>query len=257
MKPIVNALEEAKKAVTNIVLFNSIIDVLVMFLLLMLGCVLISVNLLYAIIPTIVYAIIHIIGNLKETTLAKIEEKTPSLREQLITVADNLDDKNEIVKSLHDEVLKKMKEIHTSSFVNFGKLTREIAVMAIASFIIIGTAAFNVHFLDLNQAVKDINKLRGGYEIDENLLEFEESQNLSEILGDESIAELGKQELDLQINPTMSEVEVGSVRDVQDRTFKEKAPEEIVASTDASYQEDIPREYQRVVKTYFKEITKS
>ena len=80
---------------------------------------------------------------------------------------------------------------------------------------------------------------------------------LGSILGEESVTELGRQQLDLQINPIMSDVDIGKVRDPEKRSFREVPPPEIRATSDVSYEEDIPKEYQRIVKTYFKEITKS
>ncbi len=259
VKPIVLALREAKKSVMQIVLFNSFIDTLAMFLLLALGCLLLSFPIWYAVIPGIAYAIVHTRGNLKDVNFNAIEEKFPELKEQLITVADNWKESNEIIDELNADVLKKMKEIRTSSFLNFGKLTREIAVMAVVSFVIIGMSAFNVKFLDFKDTIAELKNFKplSEYDINQELLEFEESQNLSEILGDKKVLELGQQQLDLEINPILSDIDIGKVRDPTERSFKEVPPSEIRATTDASFEDAIPKQYQRIVKTYFKEITKT
>jgi len=259
IKPITAALREAKKAVLQVILFNSIIDILVAFILLLLGCTLLSLPVWWALIPAAAYAVIHTYGNLKDVNFAAIEEKFPALKEQLITVADNWKEQNEIIDALNQEVLQKMKEIRTSSFLNFGKLTREIAVMAVVSFVIIGAAAFNVKFLDMDKMMKEIRDFRpaGDYDINKELLDYEESQNLSDILGDKSITELGQQQLNLELNPIMSDVMIGKYRPPEERTFREVMPSEIKATTDVSFEENIPKQYQRIVKTYFKEITKS
>src|SRR3989338_3174607 len=258
-KPISIALREAKQSILQLVLFHSAFDVLVMFLLMVLVCLLLSLPKLYALVPTAVYAIIHTYGNLKDVSFQAIEEKYPNLKEQLITVADNWKEQNEIVEELNQEVLQKMKEIRTSSFLNFGKLSREILVMAVVSFVIIGLAGFNVKFIDLKETVKQIRDFRAvdEYNINNELLQYEESQNLSEILGDKSIAELGKQQIDLQINPLMSDVDIGKVSNPAEQQFREVPPRQIQASTDSSFEEEIPKQYQRMVKTYFKEITRS
>ena len=54
----------------------------------------------------------------------------------------------------------------------------------------------------------------------------------------------------------MSDVNIGKVNDPTERTFNEVPPPQIKASSDSSFEEDIPKQYQRIVKTYFKEITK-
>lgn len=257
--PIERALREAKSAVLQIALLNSVLDSMVMFVLLLLGTTVLSLPVGYALLPALIYAIVHTWGNVREVNFAFIEKKTPSLEEQLITVADNWQKKNDVVKQLCDDVLKKMKDVRTSSFVDFGKLTREVAVMAVASFIIIGAAAFNVQFLDLPGAVDELREFKPfeEYDVNQELLEYEESQNLSEILGERSVTELGQKQLELELNPIKSDVDIGKVRDPEDKRFREVPPAEIKASTGASYEEDIPKEYQRIVKTYFKEITRS
>jgi len=258
-KPISLALNEVRKAVFQIVLFNSVIDTLVVFMLLLMGCLLLTLPAWYALVPALAYAIIHTYGNLKDVNFSKIEEKFPSLNEQLITVADNWKEQNEIVDALNQEVLLKMKEIRTSSFLNFGRLTREIVVMAVVAFIVIGSAAFNVKFLDFQQTIKELQAFKPfqQYDINKDLLQLEESQNLSDILGEKSVTELGQQQLNLQINPIMSDVDIGKVKAPEDRSFRDVPPPQIKATTDVSFEENIPKQYQRIVKTYFKEITKS
>ncbi len=259
IKPIVQALREAKKAILQIVLFNSAIDTLVVYFLLLLGCTVLTLSGWYALLPAAVYAVVHTYGNVKDVNFSKIEQKFPNLNEQLITVADNTKEQNEIIDALNQEVLQKMREIRTSSFLNFGKLVRELAVMAVVSFIIIGTAAFNVHFLDFKQTVKELREFKPfqEYDVNQELLEYQESQNLSEILGDKSVTELGQKQLDLELNPLMSDVNIGKVKPPEERKFREVPPPEIKATTDVSFEEQIPKQYQRIVKTYFKEITKS
>ena len=97
-KPISIALREAKQSILQLVLFHSVFDALVMFLLMVLVCLLLSLPKWYALIPTAVYAIIHTYGNLKDVSFQAIEEKYPNLKEQLITVADNWKEQNEIVE---------------------------------------------------------------------------------------------------------------------------------------------------------------
>jgi hypothetical protein len=259
VKPIVQALREAKRSILQIVLFNSFIDTLVVYILLLLGCTVLTLPGWYALVPAAVYAVVHTYGNVKDVHFAKIEEKFPSLNEQLITVADNVKEQNEIIEALNQEVLQKMREIRTSSFINFGKLIRELSVMAVVSFIIIGTAAFNVQFIDFKETVREIREFKPfqEYDINQELLEYEESQNLSEILGDKSVTELGQQQLDLELNPLMSDVDIGKVKPPEETRFREVPPPEIKATTDVSFEEQIPKQYQRIVKTYFKEITKS
>lgn len=76
IKPIALALREVKRAVFQIVLFNSLVDVLVAFLLLMLGAMLLNLPGWYALVAVLVYSVVHIRGNLNDVNFSSIEKKS-------------------------------------------------------------------------------------------------------------------------------------------------------------------------------------
>ena len=118
MKPIKQALEEARTSILQLALFQSALDTLVVYMLLLLGCTLLSLPLWYAVVPALVYSVIHTYGNLKDVNFASIEAKYPQLSEQLITVADNVKDQNEILAALNIEVQQKKKKKSTPELLN-------------------------------------------------------------------------------------------------------------------------------------------
>ncbi|MBS3175786.1 hypothetical protein J4457_00965, partial [Candidatus Woesearchaeota archaeon] len=78
------------------------------------------------------------------------------------------------------------------------------------------------------------------------------------IFGEESIAELGAEELNLQINPVLSEIDINDVSDAKEKEFKKDYFEEdIEATQDKTYEEDIDKKHREVVKNYYKEIAQS
>lgn len=257
IKPIAKALREAKSSILTIALFHSALDTIVAFSLLCLACLLFGFSFWWALLIAFIYAVIHTYGQVKSVTYKVIESKVPDLEEQLRTAADYAKEDNEILEALNEEVVQKMRNIRTGDFINFAKVTRELLVVTVVSFLIIGASAFNVQFLDVKGIVQEVRDFKPfqDYEINEALLQYEESQNLSEILGDENLEALGQQQLDLELNPLKSDVDIGKVNPPETRRFKEVPPPQIRATGDQSYEENIPKEYQRIVKTYFKEIT--
>jgi hypothetical protein len=258
VKKIALALREAKEAVRNIALFNSMMDTAMVIMIGLLVTKLLSISWWIALIPAAVYFPIHAMACIKDATYKNIESKFPELNEALRTAADNWKEDNEIVNALSDEVLEKMKHIKTGRFLEMGKLMRQISIMGLIAFIIVGASAFDVHFLDFPQIVDDIKEYKPfqDYDVDTTLFELEEGENLSDILGDASILELGTEQLDLSMNPIGSDSQIGTFKDVESRTFREVPPREIRASTDASFEDSIPKQYQKIVKTYFRQITK-
>jgi hypothetical protein len=259
-RPIASALHELKKTVFQITFSVCWLDCLIVFMLCLLVLKLVSVDWYLSIIPAVIYAIIHIRSHVKKATgFAYIEEKIPELKEKISTVADNLSRDNPVIEELNKDVLTGMHLIRTSYFFSFSRLTRELLTLAILAFLVTGVSAYDVKFIDFNKVIDDVGDLRvfkGKYDINADLLEYEE--NLSEdIYGDKSVAILGNEELKLQINPVLSDVDISKIEDPRERTFRSSMPKEISAQTDASFEDSIPKDYQKIVKNYFKDIVQS
>ena len=249
------ALNELRKTVLSIIVLHKIMDSLVVFMIFVLTFRLVKINWLYSFIPFGLYGIIHIFSGIKNTNLEQIEKKVPLLKEQLRTVADNTEKDNEITRSLNEDVIKKMKEIKNSYFIKFGSLTSRVFMLILTSFLIIFVSAQNVFFLDANNFIHKISTGRGNYAV-EDLLGYHENKSLDDILGNKSVAELGYEKIDLKIDQVQSEVDISKIKDPEDKAFKSTKAKDIGGSQDSSYQESIPKNYQKIVQNYFKEITK-
>lgn len=259
-RPIAQALRELKNTVMEVTVSTCWLDCLIVFMLCMLVLKLVSVGWYWSFIPMIVYSLFHVRRNLrKASSFAYIEEKVPELKEKISTVADNLSRDNPVIAELNHDVLAGMHLIRTSYFFSFSRLTRELLTLVILAFLVTGVSAYGVKFVDFNKVVDEIGDLRvfkGQYDVNEELLEYEE--NLSEdIYGNKSVAILGNEELKLQINPVLSDVDISKIEDPRERTFRSSVPKEISAQTDASFEDSIPKDYQKIVKNYFKDITKT
>ena len=259
-KPIQKALRELKRALIEIHLLTWALDTLVVFLVSELVFFLLTIPWLYSFIPAGIYATIHAYHERKKLTYHYVEEKNPALKEQLITAADNVDKEYEIVEYLNRDVLENMRHTMTSYFFSFGKLTRELFFLFVIAFLIIGASAYNVRFLDTHKAIEEVKNFKAfnkDYDVDEALLEFEEGNpDEDEIYGEKSIAELGNEQLQLELNPIKSDADISKIQEPEHRKFRSTVPTEILASTDASYEESIPKGYQKIVKSYFREISK-
>ena len=79
--------------------------------------------------------------------------------------------------------------------------------------------------------------------------------NISDILGNKSIAELGNKELQLGIGQLQSDADLSIVDGESELDFNQpNFPKEIYTSYDVSYNEKIDKENQKVVKNYFDQI---
>lgn len=255
MEQIKHALAELKRAVKLMLFFSSFLDSLVVFMITMLVFLLTQIKWYYAGIIFLIYFTIHTMYIIRASQIRNIDKKIPFLREQLITVNDYLDKNNEVINELNKEVLQKMKKVQTSYFIKFGRVTGRVITLVIISFLVIFASALNFQIFDANKLVKDV-KAKFSYQVDESQLGYQQNQSLESILGNKSIAELGYEEIKLQINPVESEIDISKVSDPQKQDFKTSQITEIKATTDKTYEEDIAKEHIKIVKTYFSQITK-
>ena len=234
-------------------------DSLVVFIIAFLLFSLINLPWYASFLALIIYGGIHTYNAITRLSFTAVESKVPTLRERLSTAADNLDKDNEITQGLNEEVLKLLKDVKTSYFLSFGRLTRQLMVLAILSFLIIGTAAYNVRLIDYTKITSYIEQSLSSlpdYELNPESLIFKEENQSKDIFGNKTIAALGTKELNLQINPVLSDVDITKQKERKPQEFQEVAPREISATTDKAYGESIPKGYQKIVKSYFKEISK-
>jgi len=260
MKTVEKALIELKTNVLIMAASNSLIDSLVVFLIFFLACILLLIPFYYAFIPFIFYLIIHSWYVFKEARYEYIEQRVPFLKEQLRTVADNLDKNDPVIEELNEEVLTKMGMINNAVFLKFGQITGRITLLVILSFVIIFIAAANISLFNFPNALNNLKETLEQlpqYNVQEQILYLNESQNMEDIYGNKSIAELGYQELQITLSPTQTEIDINKIKDPEENVFESNyKPKEIKATSDISYQENIPEDYHLIVKDYFNRISK-
>lgn len=250
-------MNELKRILIRIKMYESLIDVLIVFLGLYLFCILFRIPWWVSLFPAFGFMLYNTRKKFDAIKLRYVEEVVPELKEQLTTSADNLYRDNEIVNSLHQDVLYKMKKIRVSYFIPFKKIWREMVIVAVLSFSVILVSSLHVKLIDYRVVLDElghIGDVGADFEFDPDAL-VAGSSTESDIFGNESIAELGQEQLNLEINPALSEINIDDIRDVEERQFTDTMfPEEIVASTDASFDDNIPKENKEIVKRYFSKI---
>ncbi len=258
---IVEALEEVETNITLLELGNHIINTLLLFVFCFLLATLFDIYVYYALIPAALYFFVGIGFMFYKNKYIVVEEKVPELKEQLRTVADNVYRVNPIVDSLKEDVLGNMGRIRASSFIDYDTVIVKLLSLTIVSIVIVIISFMNVNF-DFNLGDipifgADIPDARGAGQdvVDLNLTYLE--GNLSDILGNKSLAMLGIEELSLTINPLESDADISRTKRTTEEEFNAPMfPKEIYTSYDVAYNERIAKENQKVVKNYFEQISR-
>ena len=254
MKALLLALRELKQAMAQIAFSEAILESAIVLLIAFIICVLINLPILFGFIPGALFFIHNVTKKYKDVNLEYVEEKFPELNEQLRAAADNLYKQNDMVNALHQDVLELLRKVKTASFIKFKTMWRELVTIAVLAFAVILLTSLNMQFLDYKIIAADIQNigrepLPGIYEA-EFVAGF---GNESDIFGNESVAELGLEELDIQINPLFSEINLQDIREAEEEDFEEGGfPADIEARiTSQEGDENIPKEHKEIVKRYF------
>ena len=256
MKPFDNVVKEINRTLTQMMLFENIVNAVLIFLAFYFILSLVDMNPFFASIPAFAYLGYHTYLTFKSSKHLMVESKYAPLREKLRTAADNISMDNPIVEELEYEVTTEMKNVGLSMFINPKTLSYKIFGVMLLSFLIIFVSSLNLKVLEFaKQKVPDIFETRNL----KGIGNFAATHlNTSEdIYGDKNVAKLGDDELDIRIKPVDFSVSVREVGEVEQRKFETTFPQELAVKESTAYEENIPQEQQELVKNYFKKLAES
>jgi len=247
--------------INAVIIFDAIIDSVVVLLVFYLILMLFSLNEWVALFPAVMFLVVFIYIRTNKSKAPIIEKKYESLNEKLRTAVDNINLENPVVEELQSEVIEDMRKVRVSSFVNQKRISYKILFAVFLCFAIIILASFNIHFNPFDLIKKPQwtivmgGKGEGNESIPGKVVVAGLGGSEADIYGQKSVAKIGEEELDIEIRQLG--YEVGEVRDITDadqKEFEETFPEEVFAESASTYQENIPKEDLELVKNYFKEI---
>jgi len=245
MNKIVLMLRELKSEVKKIIFLDSLLNSIIIFLLFYIITALMNISGFFALVTFIAAFIYFYKNKLKKASLAEIEKRNPNVQEMLRTAADNINMDNVVTKQLNVDVLTEMRNVATSSFfipkILFSKIISISALSLITLFIL----SSNLHIVDANNLIKGL-----GY-VPEKVFGSDEG-----LYGDDSVAELGKEKVTFELNPLSYELNLDQIKPPEKKEFESNYPEDITATPEESFEENIPKEQQELVKRYFESINK-
>lgn len=256
MYEVLQVIREIKGELLKVSIVQSLVNSLIIFLVFYILLLPFTIPWVAAFIPTLVFFLISLIYYAKKRNLEYVESLFPLVNEQLRTAKDNLGKDNEIIRRLNQDVINKAKRIKTSFFLNFKTLNLSIIIVIALSLSIFSVSYLNINKINFNEfnfknpidSIKKItnsNTPGGGIGVGKDLT-----------YGKESVALLGNNELNLQLNPTNTELNPEDLNDPEKKNFDTGLPQDIKSSAEANFKEDIPKENQEIVKNYFSQITK-
>ena len=253
MKQFKSVVTEINRTLTEIILFENIVNTTLIFLVFYLAFSILDFMPLYALAPALTYLAFYSYISFRSSKSLIVEGKYAPLREKLRTAADNLGMDNPIADELAYEVTSEMKNVGLSMFINPRSLSYKILGVIILSFMIIFATTANLKILDFaKQKVPDIFETKGIKGVG-NFVAVKLNTS-DDIYGKEDVAKLGDKELNIRIKPVDFKVNVREEGDSKQQKFETVFPKELDVKETGAYEENIPQEQQELVKNYFKKL---
>ena len=263
MKNFKKILQEVNFIVDEVMAFDIILTSVIIFLCFYLALMLINLNPWYGLFPTLGYLIFLLYIDIHTNKYKIVENKYTPLYEKLRTSADNINRENEVVEELQQEVAHDLHNVRVSSFVKIKRVSYKVLGSILLCLVILFASIYNVNFGDFSVAldtVRDFIYKEGGIGagdgLGDELVGGKGASDDEDIYGEESIANLGNQEIEIKIKQSSLEIIGTAIEEMPEREFEETFPDEIFATASGGYEEKITIENQKLVKNYFKELSK-
>ncbi|MBI5389247.1 hypothetical protein HZB01_02600 [Candidatus Woesearchaeota archaeon] len=260
-------LKEIRHTFTGLILFEQLLNAILAFLLVYFVLFMFGIPPLYGAIPAAaIYFILNFTRRVRGIDVDIIEKKYPQLNERLRTVRDSLDQNNFIVEKLRDEVDLKMSKVTVGSFFDMKQSFLKIGAVCLLCFMIIFTSIFNLRLInDMGEFITTAGEK--AVAISSNINDFFEGNaegnggdggglNGAAIFGSKSKAELGKDEVLMQMQYANDEIDYSREKQIEDQQFEERFLNSrgFEGAVDATYKEEYSKTDRKVIKSYFMEI---
>lgn len=260
MSSVVQALASIKKRLVAATIFNALLNGTLIALILAPVFILFGLQWFYALVPAFPYTIYLAFVHAKKVRLAQAEERLPELEWQLRTTEDTLGVENEVVESLHQRVANKINDLHSRYLMDSKKVVHKVGGIAILLILTIVLSVFQVKLIDATNPesvtglFSKVDGVKDSFIVAADKIKTTFSDR--DLYGDEKVADLGNEELNLELKRDESEIDPGKDQGLHNKAFKQQDGAAIPwAVADASYNEDISDEDKAIVKSYFEKLT--
>lgn len=251
MKTIRSLFREVKVEIYKVAFLYSFLNAATVFLLLELILSFFHVSILFPIIVAVLTFIASMIHYLDKIGFKHIEEGNPQIKEMLRTAHDNVDQSSNIlVQALFLELAQKMRTVSTGPLLESNRLFLRIVIISILTFLIVFSSSFGIYLdvvnLPFGQTLfgsQQQNKFTPHLKPNQTMIEDLGFNDSGLILGDDSVAKLNNEQINLQLTPEMKEMDFNKEKDLEDRQFqRNNYPVEVSAQSAETADNDIPKE---------------
>ncbi|MFH1916576.1 MAG: hypothetical protein ABIJ21_04885 [Nanoarchaeota archaeon] len=203
---------ELKAEVMKISFFRAFLNTVIFFLIINIILTFFRIRLLYGGILAAVFLIVNTYINYASVTLKKIEDANPEVREMLRTAKDTLKQDNIMIRALHEEILGKAKQIYSGNLMSYKAFFGKLVIIACLIIATLFTSTIHIDRINIpfDKLTFGAGVTTGDIPVVLDDISLEESDD---IYGEARVAKLGNELIELQINPSMSELDMNNLKD--------------------------------------------
>lgn len=215
-RPINTLFDEVKYELLKILLLSVFLEAAIVFLGTYLVLSLFSMPLWYSGVVAALYFGSRFLYKSRGFDLKRIEERNPHLKEMLRTANDNKNVDSLMSHALFSEVINKMRRVSSGTFLSMEMILRRLAAIVILSVVLVGLAFFNIDIAQFDNPLEgpmnragDFFRSVTGADPEPEAIDLSDSS----LYGDHRMATLGDEDLQLQINPSLNQIDFSNVQD--------------------------------------------
>lgn len=262
MRSFIRIAEELHHALGKVIFFPGILTGFVVLLGSMLVLSIIDFHPWLAILPFLYYMIFRLPKRNHVNRIRMVERGYPELDEKLRTAVDYAKQDGIVIDELHQEVTADLQRVQTSAFFPRGQTAAKAMLCVVFCFAILFFASLNLPIDEFKQQLKDraedaLNTIGAGGSTDFLTKTAGAGKGNPDIYGERSLAQLGNKQLEVEIRPATFDLALRNVRDAENKPFNgnPEFPTDFGLSSASTYEENIPKEQQEIVKKYFKQLS--
>ena len=255
-----NVIKEINLLFTNVVVFNIILTAIIILLGGYIILMVLNLSTWFSVVLPLAYISFNVFKYRQNNKYLKVENKFPELNERIRTAVDNIYTENEVVDELRNEVASKVRNVDYGSFFKEKRTSWSIFIIIFLCFGIIFLANYDVNYkLDFERIFGFVEGQGGNQTgLMSDIISATLHGGEDDIYGDEFLAELGDDELTIQINQVGYEINMDDVKEPEYKDFESSLfPEDVGLEEAEVYDKNILKEHQELVKNYFKKMSES
>ena len=249
MKTIDRLFREVRMETVKVAFLNSFLNSCIVFFALFLVFIFFDTSWLYALFTSVAFFGGNFYYWHKKLNLKAMEDANPQVKEMLRTAYDNKEERNVLILGLFYDVVKKMKTVSSGNLLDSNLLFKKVVAITLLAFVVVFASSMEIYMGNINIPIGNLGGVGGIFRGEGtgdtknttlDVVGFNESAGL---YGDESLAALGKEELNLNINPSISELDFDREKELEEKSFDPNSfPVDAEAQSSDFSGNDIPEE---------------